>query len=347
MLLRLNATVMAVMALGWPLAAGAQSSGEHSWQDIELLNGRLVMSAPATAKVDAVVPENVLGAGPTQENLSRLRIPIAGTEIVIEVRELYAMFPRDAPRFFSEVVLGGRLPDEGPQPRFVRLDPRLIAYGIAAGSYRHPSGDHVLANLLVAQPDGTAQHVYVMTWDKPAEVVSEASRTADRMIASLRSGPRQRPASGSSRVLTQVPRANAAPKHLTVNLPERYVLSIQEGPDFIVYNINRLAPLDAPGGGLGIYLGHFPNYFYAQHGYKREELTEVPTNILGQAAVWLERHAPAEGGSPGWIHRETILPLEDSPGGLKLHLFASAPAGTGELDELVRIAEAELRLTSP
>lgn len=73
-------------------------------------------------------------------------------------------------------------------------------------------------------------------------------------------------------------------------------------------------------------------------------------NIMGAAPASdsvTKLKIPADGAEIGWTRRETILSLEASPGGLTMHLFATAPAGSGEMDALMHIAEEELRLTPP
>lgn len=341
------ASSLLLIALGWPLAVTARAAETPDWRDVDLLNGRLVMSVPANAEIESVGAANIMAAAPAGDSVTRLKIPAEGAEIVVEVRELYALFPQQPERFFHDAVLEGEVPPDGPPPGPVQLDPRLTAYGITGGSYRYPSGVNVLANLLVAQPDGTAQFVYIVTWDALPEVVQKASRAAERMAASLRPGPRQSLGAGGRRLLTSIPQANSGTRDLTVTWPEGHALSVEQGPDFAVYTIATLLPLDAPGGRLGIYIGNFPSYFYAQEGIGPDDLGKIAASILGREAVWLERRAPAEAGNPGWTRRETILSLEASPGGLKMHLFATAPAGSGDIDALTRIAEQNLRLTAP
>jgi hypothetical protein len=342
--LKIVLTYAGLMALNGASVVSAQSE-ETAWNDADLLNGRLVMSVPAATEVETLGAENIMGAAPATESATRLRITMAGTEIVVQVRELYAAFPRDPARFFREIVMGGALGSDQPEPAAVQIG-TLSAYGNRAGSYRHPSGTHVLANLLVGQPDGTVQHLYIMTWDKPADVLDGAIRTVERMVASLRSGTRRGLAAGGTRQLARLSGSGSVSRSLTMDLPEGYVMAVQQGPDFDVYTINKLAPLDAPGGSLGIYVGAHPSYVYAQDGYRLEALARVATTILGQDSHWLESPPQAAGDGVKWTRRETILPLEDSAG-LRLHLFASAPADSEQLQELTRLAETGLRLTSP
>jgi hypothetical protein len=336
-----------MLALALPLAVTAPAAETPGWRDVDLLNGRLVMSVPPHAEIESMGAENIMGAAPSGDSVTKLKIPADGAEIVVEVRELYALFPQEPERFFHDAVLEGEAPSDGPPPGWILLDPRLTAYGITGGSYRYPSGVNVLANLLVAQPDGTAQFVYIVTWDAPPEVVQKASQAAERMAASLRPGPRQSLGTGGRRLITSIPQANSATRELTVTWPEGHALSVEQGPDFTVHTIAKLLPLDAPGARLGIYIGHFPSYFYVQEGIGSDELGKIPASIVGHETVWLERQAPAEAGKPAWTRRETILSLEASSGGLKMHLFATAPTGSGDIDALTQIAEQNLRLTAP
>jgi len=341
------AVCLLLLGPGWPLGVAAQTAGAPDWQDFDLLNGRLVMSAPSTTSVEALGADNIMGAAPSDEAISQLRVRLAETEIVVNVRELFAFYPENPETFFRDAVLGGEERSDGPPPAALSLDGRLTAYGIAGGSYRHPSGNHVLANLLVAQPDGTAHHVYLMTWDKPPAVVAAASEIALQMVTSLRAGPRRLQTAGGQRVLATLSQPDGGQADLAVTLPDGYTLSADQGSDFSVYQISKVVPLDTAAGGLGIYLGHFPSYHFTRDGLSPDSMQQVPTRVLGRDALWLQHQQPGVPGSAAWTHRELIVGLGSSEEALKMHVFLSAPDDSGQLAAFTSIVEKGLRLTPP
>jgi hypothetical protein len=338
---------LSLMVLAWPLIAPVQTAAANDWQDFDLLAGRLVMSAPSAAKFDDVGAEDIMAASPADTSVAQLRIQAAGTEIVVHVRELFALFPREPTTFFFDAIWGGETPQGADKPERIQVAEPLTAYGVATGTYLHSSGNNVLASLLVAQADGTAQYVYIMTWDVDAATLEQASRIAERMVLSLRPGPRQDLQGSGRHILATLPQDGGAPLALVLDLPAGYTVSKEQGPDFSAYQVGKLSPLDAPSGRLGLYVGHFPRYHYERMGVAAGGLRKVPGSILANSAEWLERHAPAGSAGSGWTHRELIVPLEASAAGLKLHLFLAAPDDNEELTDLTKVAEEGLRLTPP
>ncbi|WP_299391536.1 hypothetical protein [Pelagibius sp.] len=343
--LRRVAALMFVAASSWPFQTLAQTADESAWQTLHMLNGRLLVSAPGNSIDETVGADSIMAAAPAEGSISRIRIPLADTEIVVQARELYALFPSDPETFFRNVVLGSEQPVGDVTPYSIDLSLPLKAYGIGKGSYRHPSGDYVLANVLIAQSDGSAQHLQIMTWEKPPEVVARAEAIAERIVFSLRAGPRQELPRGGTHTLVKVKQSDGELADLTLTIPKEYTFSKEQGPDFVVFRIGRLVPLDATTGSFGVYVGNFPSYHFSHKGIPLEKLRRTPTKILGHHTEWLERFEPPLPGSPGWVHREVILRPDSLSDGLALHIFISAPEDGSELAELTKTAESGIQIS--
>jgi hypothetical protein len=326
--------------------APAQTETESDWQEIALLNGRLVISAPPKTEIVPSGVEHVMAAAPSQEMTTKLSVPAGptGNDIVVYVHELYALFPQNPESHFRDNYAGGLLEDRNSPPHSRRLGGGLTAYGAFEGRRQHPSGNHVLADFLVAQADGTTQEVFIMTWDVGPNELDRLAAIATRMVATLRPGPRQGLTTGGRHILTTLTQQDGKRAKLQIDLPQGYTLSRERGPDFSVFRVGKLAPLDAPLGGIGIYLGDFPSPFYAELGLSQDDLKKVPARILRTNTAWLERRATDTAGGPDWIHREVILPMEQATDSRKLHLILAGPEGSGELETLTHIAEHGLTL---
>jgi hypothetical protein len=346
MIQRLNTMAGAVLLLAsaWATAGTTRSAEANDWRDFDLLNGRLMISAPASAAYEKLQAQHIMAADPSEDNETQLRVKAAGTEIVVYVKELFALAPINTEAFFHEEIWGGETPSGATAPGPIALAAPLGAYGVASGSYPHPSGNNVLGCLLVAQADGTAQYVYVMTWDVDATTLKEVSAIAERMVLSLRPGARQELQSGGRHALAPQLRSGGS---LIVELPDDYVLSKNQGPDFTVYDIGRLTPLGEPRGSLGVYVGDFPALHFSRSGLTPDGAKQVPVRLLGNDAAWLEYETHGTAGDAAWLHRETIVNLGSSAQGQKLHVFLSAPSNSADVDSLTRIAEEGLKITRP
>ncbi len=332
-----------------PLGAKAQSALESDWQDIDLLKGRLVISAPPGTQIVPNEAANIMAAAPSEEMATKLNVPLGQTEndIVVYANEHFALFPQAPETYFGENHLGGILEDRNAPPRSEQFASGLRAYGAFEGKRRHASGNYVLANILVAQADGTTQEIFIMTWNERAQTLERYSDIASRMIASLRPGPRQRLETGGRHVIEASSR-DGRTLRFALSLPASHIFSEQRGPDFTVYRIEKLAPLDAAAGGLGIYIGWHPNMSHQRKGIPAAKLMRVATRIVDHRSEWVQYQEKDADGGPDWIHREAIVPLEGDRGlGAKMHLFMAAPEGSGEIDALTRLIETQMVRVQP
>lgn len=325
----------------------AQGTGDTDWQDVELLKGRLIISAPPGTEVVPNEVANIMAAAPSDEMTTKLSVPLSPTknDIVVYVREHFALFPQDPEAYFRDNLPGGILEDKNAPPRGRQLDSRLRAYGAFEGQRQHPSGNHVLADVLVAQMDGTTQEVFIMSWDERAETLERYSEIALRMINSLRPGPREKLETGGQHLIEASLRDGRSLR-FTVDLPDGYTFAEEPGPDFTVYRIGRLAPMDAPAGALGIYVGWHPSMIHQRNRIPSEQLKEWPLRLLDQDTKWIE-HRESDTAGPDWVYREALLPLEDDSVGAKAHFFLAAPDGSGEIERLSQIVETQMKRVEP
>jgi hypothetical protein len=164
----------------------------------------------------------------------------------------------------------------------------------------------LVARVIVASPDDTAQHLGVfITSDVAVEGHEGCVELAIEMARTLAPGDRRVEASGG--------RAELA-RGLTIEVAPGWVVLSQPGPDFDVAWITHLVELGGAHSGLGIYVGGHPN----PHSNEAIDLSEERGTLFGNDVSWRAWTTPGQVGRD--VHREVIAPM---PGraGLSVHAF--------------------------
>jgi hypothetical protein len=97
---------------------------------------------------------------------------------------------------------------------------------------------------------------------------------------------------------------------LDIAVPDGYELTREDGPDFDVYYLKPAGTTGPGKGGLGIYVGWWPNSFRPETGCKEESAP-----LCGKDVKW---YSWDEGGT---MHREAFLTFGDERSGVTVHAF--------------------------
>lgn len=298
-----------------------------------LLGGRLSVKMPATAKV-APRGRNIMAAPEANEDETRIVLDAGEERLVLMTWELYALSGGDL-----EKAARVHLADAwGKKPGTVKLEKFVVASPLAAVAVIPPCPDrkreaNLVFTLYVASEDGTVQFLAFYVNSAGAKGIVGATKLAQAIAASVSAGSRKLAWKAGPRSFPGVD-----VDRLVIDVPEGFVASVQEGPDFAVYRLRKLAPLGKLGSVCGIYLGHHPSYQYEQAEERPDKVTTLKGKLLGRNAVW------QNWSQAGRTTSEAIV-LHPKEKELSVHVFCSA--GTGEEVATLRTMAETLRVDEP
>ncbi|MBW2527439.1 MAG: hypothetical protein JRI23_24870 [Deltaproteobacteria bacterium] len=239
-------------------------------EPLPLLAGRLRVRSVAGA-ADDPLPYSVMGAPDGRADRSRIYYEAGPSGLAIVATEL---FQTAGPGFIEHAKKALAAP--GTEVVRVRVDDPSLRV-IASLPTEVPDGSSGTAFMLVGyvvQTDGTVQRLQIGTFPGEFTSVPGCRALALRLARSLTAGPRQLETKAGRRELTLVGRRFA----LTV--PDRWVLTVQRGPDFDVARVRQLAEFPTPAPLVGLALTHHPDRSAGG------PTTQRPAQVLGTATQW-------------------------------------------------------------
>ena len=265
-----------------------------------LLDGHLTARLPASARV--VVPmHSVMGAPePVAERTEVFIEEMAGSDrprFAMVVTELFLRSSGDAEADARHIAAKG----ERVEPL---ADASLPIQVLAADD---PGQGTFLLAAVIAHPDGTLQEVEFHLDRRSAHRRAHFEALARELLGTFEAGPRRLEAPGGDLELAG---------GLQVQVPEGFVATHKEGPDFDVYRILELAVAGESASTLGVYFGGHPSL---QHSQADEPSagSEQPGTLLDQPVQWV-RWTTANGTTV----KEAIAPVGEHQ---FVHVFAFAP----------------------
>jgi len=187
--------------------------------------------------------------------------------------------------------------------------------------------------LYVAQADGTVQQVAFFINQSAAKEFNAATVLARSMAKTIAAGPQGLSSAAGDRELSAYSPGNA----IFATVPEGYVATLQQGPDFTVHHLRKLVPFGETAESLGLYLGYYPSS-------NREGFKEAGNSVFfGKQAQWYEKEStengatayftsaivPVSGPNTQATPRENSMPLLAD-----VFLFAGTHAGIEELKKV-------------
>ncbi|MDM0070567.1 hypothetical protein [Variovorax sp. J31P207] len=237
-----------------PSTPGFASAGP--WKKMDLLEGRLQISAPSAVRYDsAPTGRGIMGAPEFPRAVfHRLALEAEGDlHLTVAVAE----------RFRTSESLADDLQTLMPNWQFTSLAARdglQIVDSVRAGLPMHAENDQRIRSVWTRHPDGTVQRLDFYLSREALKHLDQANNIVQRMVESLRPGERR--------------------LSIKSDASTDYV-SYEEGAyDFSVTRFRRVVPLLATGGNMLIYRGN--------HGHSSApaSATVVPGELLGQRDIW-------------------------------------------------------------
>ncbi len=313
------------------MAASAPAQGlgglKPSDQDTELLGGRLKIRMPEKARVEAR-GHSIMAAPQAVTDETRVVLDAGKERLVLMAWELFARAGGDLPKAVEKVVSGW-----GDQWKGTRVEPLAVAKPLKQGVLVIPGGKDLASEAILAltayveNSDGMVQMLAFYVNPPAAQDLAGCASLARSLAATLSAGGKGLDLGAGDRRFPGV----GDKDFLVLKVPEGYVATTQQGPDFSVYRLRRVGVLGEPGSTLGLYLGGHPSYQFRQAGDEATKPSRSKGKLLGQEIEW---HGWSRGDAST---TETILPF---PGvdGFFLHLFLTAAKET-DLAALRAVAE--------
>jgi len=285
----------------------------------ELLGGRVTLRAPDGSFLQPRDP-GIMGAPEAEERESRVFYQYGSEKFVIMVRELFRSGGERFEAGVKKMVEEGEASDEmtwcvepvataQPNLKVVALVPSKVA----------GEGEAVpVLSALVAHPDGLVQLLRFYVNPELAPDGPGCIDLARRIAATIGTGGQPLDRSAGARRLD----AWGQTQELQIELPADFLLTPQPGPDFVVYRIEPIVPLDGAGGSIGIYLGDNPQ---PPPGDWSGPVERLKAPLLGEQVEWVSWVVPAANGEREQHHIEAIRELEGFPGFPRfMHAFVNA-----------------------
>jgi hypothetical protein len=311
-------------------ALGQLTLGEKS---TALLGGRLCVKVPATAKVEAR-GHNIMAAREADDDETRIVVDAGEQRLVLMTYELYALTGGDLDKAARADVAA----KWGKEAGTLKLEKFAVAAPLTAVAVIRPQPEgkreaNLVLALYVGSEDGTVQ--YLAFYVNPAAIkdVAGATSLAKRIAASVTAGSRKLSSKAGSR---RFPGVDG--DQLVIMVPEGFVASTQEGPDFAVYHLYKLVVLGKPASACSIYLGGHPSYQYEQAEKRPEKVTPLKGKLFWQEVAW------QNWSQAGRTTTEVIVPHPKGKG-MTVHVFCSA-SSQNEAAALRTMAET-LRVDEP
>ena len=271
---------------------------------VPLPGGRLSLQPPRGAKAQARKVMGVMGAAEPDEDETRLRFEQGGEVLVILANEWFALAVPDQERTlapFREVEKR-----TGP----LKVDPFASGTGAVRGwigvpdriafEFENPETGLVLTMLLV-QPDGTLQGLAIFANRALARREADTVALARRIAATVEGGNKRIGAEGD-RVLSLL----AEPGRLRMRLPTGFVVSTQNGPDFLVHRLRKLMPIGTSAPIAYLYSGFHPQ----DSSEPGEKPRTRKGTLLGRPVQWFGTRSPE-----GLLRAHAQLADLESPAG--------------------------------
>ncbi|MCA9665475.1 MAG: hypothetical protein KC503_07800 [Myxococcales bacterium] len=323
-----SGTAAAAPASRWPLLSVGKNTrcgpfSKRALKRLPLLDGRLSIKAPRGSK-DIPKTFSIMGAPEPKAHESRLLLDVAGTKLVVYVRELFHLagggYRKAARSYFFKAH---RRP-----PAAFDLGRLAVSGGVRVLAARPKvplrigSEAALLLSTLVVSPDKTVQSVdFYVTPRVLKNKGSGCSAYATRLAKTIASGARKLDRAGGQRKL------KALGVGLKLKLPRGFVITKKPARDFVVHFVRELAPFGQPASMLVLYVGGHPNRSMPRGPGK---LSKQRSTLLGKGVEWSGRVSATSG-----LLKATVP--------LKPHLYLQAVAitrsGKARLQQLLAIAK--------
>lgn len=296
------------------IACSAVQADPAPGQPMQLLGDRLRIRMPEGSEILAR-PVNVMAAEVPTEEETRVVLDQGDKRLVLMA---YEGFRTAGPTFLEE------LNKTEKHSLLVERDSFRV-YQSEAEPVKVSEEAVRVTSAWVVNSDNTVQLVVAYANPAAAANMPEVQQLFGQALKTLEPGQK--------RLLTEARMQRLGiysdSQEVVVQMPEGWVHTLQDGPDFLVHRLRKLVPFGTAGPTIGMYVGSHPGLF-SQEGGKAQKSKGL---FLGRPTDWFRWLD--EDGSPA---AESIRPVPEVDDHLQLHVFLSAPS-ENELQSVQQIVD--------
>jgi hypothetical protein len=301
----------------------------------DLLAGRLKVRMPEGARIQPR-QVSIMAAAQAAEEETRVVLDAGKERLVLMAYEMYALtrgqLEAEVQAFYENLNLKGR------------LEKLPLKSGLKAVTFAPDNPDMkreavFFQGVMVAREDTTLQYLVFYANPEASKDLKGALALARKIASSLTPGKRKLKTKAGVRIMAGLDSSY----RLSIQAPEGFIHTKQDGPDFMVHNIRTLARLNMRSTGLSIYLGGHPSFQYQQLKHDEKKVKTFQAKLLGKKVGWKRWKSK---GKPEIITCEAIVPLPkktDFP--TQVHVFYQT-ASEKQLKQLAQTA-ASLKILVP
>ncbi|WP_067541488.1 hypothetical protein [Nocardia crassostreae] len=285
---------------------------------INFLAGRLEAAMPWGTAAHQVGPESIMHGPEPLEQRSRAVLDSGDERFVIVAREDLEYCTEN---FVSDSQAIMRVWDP---PAAISTVPGRGGVESVVGILRDPV-EHTdfiqIATAYVRQPDTTVQTLNFIVSPNAAHDLEGVRLLVLGVLATLAPGPRRLETSAGVRQLTEP----GDPFELRIAVPDGWVATLQHGPDFLVYQVERMSPFNGATAVFSFYVGHHPRVL------PPPEPDDPIMPIFGEPRTWVRQR---EDHSDHHEKRELIVALPNERGLVYAIAVTNDPALWSELESI-------------
>src|ERR1700761_240750 len=167
------------------LPAAAQTA-PADWKQQDLLAGRLSIRTPPDAKAQGPALSSIMGTAPSAASKTRIRVPVSGTEIVVQAKSLNALAPKDMAAAIKSTEYYAKYDGE-KQELTLDLGGGWSALAVIPKQYKYWDDSYLLAYAWIRSPNAMLYELVLATW-ADTNAYSKLSQTATEVVRSLQGG---------------------------------------------------------------------------------------------------------------------------------------------------------------
>lgn len=246
-------------------------------QRISVLNDRFYLMCPDSA-VSSAGSNGIMSAKSNENAETRIIFDLDEKRMVLFTTELYSFSIPDLYEYLTNIYAEDRNYNQVPEPvQIFFQDSTTMSVMATPCRYDNRSQAILINSLWVQCPDSTLVRIDAYLNPPAMENIDEYLILTENIFNSLEYGDRVMILSEREETHNIFDTAT----NLVFAMPEKYVIQVDNGYDFKVFNILPLQPIDKESFSKAVvYVGAHPSWLYQSYGFSQNENSLVNGTFL-------------------------------------------------------------------
>lgn len=292
---------------------------------ISILNGKAFFNFPRGAQ----------NMQRTVDIMSADRNPNEETRVVLDIEEMRLVFFAEELFALGEERLFENVSHDYEKDSFkckiLTNEKSLLSILATPTTWDSTQNGILLNSLIVRTPDNTLFRIHALITPSAYRLKDQFIKLTEEVFKTLSKGERTTNLAARQESF----QIFGTDKKFTVQIPENYVVNVDQKYDFQVFKFRKYRPYsDTNWTSITLYNGHHPSTIYRDYGFAEKDLEKIGGTFLGKKVSWLYFHIPEE----NYFCKEQVIPVPEIEEDLLVHLVMSSNQ-RASLEELSRIVE--------